>query len=387
MPEVGAAGFWSYAHDDNRATHGAVLELASAIKAEYDVLTGGDLNLFIDRDTLLWGDAWKERIDSKLTQTTFFIAIITPRYFMRPECRREFLAFLAQAESLGVREYLLPVLFASTPDLTVDSPDEMKSIVARTNFVDWRQLRLLDNSSSEYRREVHSLANRLVEIDEIVSTRSTEAARSGQLELPSDVDAHDLATLIDEIHSRLPGWHDAVVAAKTKLAQVDATYEAFLQRQHRLKKQRATASAHVSAIVLLGRELGPLAKEYLSLAQTYSKRSIELDPLITSMLHLLQGHPEDLLLIQPTIEAIEDAHESIENYAWRSSDDTGRDPDEFLKQNIRISRTFADIYRDSKEIRKLIGEGNEIAERWRTRIIEVSASAVPADTEGRAVES
>ncbi len=87
MSTDAVAGFWSYAHDDDKLDNGAILKLAHLIAEEFALLSGEPLNLFIDQDSIAWGDAWRERINSALAQTTFFIPVITPRYFLQPECR------------------------------------------------------------------------------------------------------------------------------------------------------------------------------------------------------------------------------------------------------------------------------------------------------------
>jgi len=85
------AGFWSYAHEDDMLDGGNILKLSRLIMEEYNLLSGEPLSLFVDRNDIAWGEEWRERINSSLAETTFFIPIITPRYFTRPECRRELL--------------------------------------------------------------------------------------------------------------------------------------------------------------------------------------------------------------------------------------------------------------------------------------------------------
>ena len=50
------AGFWSYTHDDNTLDDGGILELARLIKEEYSLLSGDPIDLFVDRDSIAWGD-------------------------------------------------------------------------------------------------------------------------------------------------------------------------------------------------------------------------------------------------------------------------------------------------------------------------------------------
>ena len=119
-----SSGFWSYAHDDNKLDDGAILKLASLIMNEYDLLSGKPLKLFVDQESLSWGDEWRERLNESLTRTTFFIPIITPRYFTREECRRELMEFAAKAKGLGVEELILPILYVRPDNFTPENPDE-----------------------------------------------------------------------------------------------------------------------------------------------------------------------------------------------------------------------------------------------------------------------
>jgi hypothetical protein len=95
-----AAVFWSYARADDEQDGGRIRSLAEAVKREYSLLTGDELALFIDRD-VQWGEEWRTRIDDALSATTFFVPVMTPRYFARAECRRELLTFAGHAASLS----------------------------------------------------------------------------------------------------------------------------------------------------------------------------------------------------------------------------------------------------------------------------------------------
>ncbi|MCP9488157.1 MAG: toll/interleukin-1 receptor domain-containing protein, partial [Gaiellaceae bacterium MAG52_C11] len=113
-----AQGFWSYVHDDDDGDGGRVKRLASLIKAEYAALTGGDsLELFLDHAEIRWGDEWELRIEEALQATTFFIPVVTPRYFRSEECRKKLLGFAGHAKSLGLEELVLPLYYIEVPDL------------------------------------------------------------------------------------------------------------------------------------------------------------------------------------------------------------------------------------------------------------------------------
>src|SRR5437868_653280 len=48
----GAAIFWSYAHSDDVAEGGRISRLAHLVAAEYELLRGEPLSLFIDNDSI-----------------------------------------------------------------------------------------------------------------------------------------------------------------------------------------------------------------------------------------------------------------------------------------------------------------------------------------------
>lgn len=81
------------------------------------MLTGEPLDLFLDRDAIRWGEDWRDKINASLASVAFFIPVMTPRYFMSPECRREVQFFARRAERLGIKELVLPLLYVEVPSL------------------------------------------------------------------------------------------------------------------------------------------------------------------------------------------------------------------------------------------------------------------------------
>ncbi len=162
-------GFWSYVHADDVAEGGRIIRLANDLCEQYALISGESIEIFVDRDALKWGDNWREQIDSKIASILFFIAVITPRYFLSAECRRELQEFTRGAERLGVRELVLPLVYVDVPALQEESPvDEAVVLVETFQWVDWRDLRFEDTTSGAYRRAVAGLAQRLVDANQRV---------------------------------------------------------------------------------------------------------------------------------------------------------------------------------------------------------------------------
>jgi hypothetical protein len=157
-------GFWSYVHDDDRADGERISRLAKDVMAQFQMLTGEMISLFLDRDTLTWGENWRDKTDESLSNIAFFIPVMTPRFFMSPECRRELQFFARQATELGIKELILPLLYVDFSALHDENTrDDLIKLVRTFQWEDWSELRFSDVASERYRRGVAKLAVRLVE--------------------------------------------------------------------------------------------------------------------------------------------------------------------------------------------------------------------------------
>jgi hypothetical protein len=284
-----AAGFWSYARSDDEAETGRIRRLAESIKTEYAMLTGAEIDVFVDREDIEWGEEWRRRIDAALYGTAFFIAVVTPRYFGRPECRRELLTFAGHAASLGVDELLLPLLYVDVPDLTPESEDEVVALVARTQYVDWTALRLEDERSSEYRKGVHALAKRLVEIGEQVAGQ----AQTG-------VEPESGASASDEDIDDTPGFGDVLATSEEAMPQWQETVEAFTPVMEELARLADDTLAQIQAsdargggfagrirvAAAYGRALDEPATQFLELSTRYASHLIAVDAGILTLIRL-----------------------------------------------------------------------------------------------------
>ena len=104
-----------------------------------------------------------------------------------------------KCESLGVEDLILPILYVEPKDFSAESPDEAVSLIAKTQYEDWRGLRLLDPRSQEYRTAVNGLAHRLIEI----AARVAEGQLRQELSANFDQPAADGITEILERVMRL----------------------------------------------------------------------------------------------------------------------------------------------------------------------------------------
>jgi hypothetical protein len=370
MPSEVIYGFWSYAHEDNDLDDGSILELARLIREEYNLLSGEPLELFIDRDGITWGQEWRKRIDSALVETTFFIPVVTPRYFRRPECRRELLEFAAKAHALGVEELLLPILYVNTPGLSAESPDQAMALVAKTQYEDWRDIRLLQIRSREYRAAVNALACRLLEIANRVAERQIRRELDPN---SAEHEAEGIADIVEKVMVLLPEWLDAVIGDKFNTAQFDATNAESRRTNARLRRSNAPASAILAAEMRYGREMLPLVERFHKDAQTYVARSIELDPLISSLARLVVEHTDSWPLVMPIREAIDEAMPVIRRDEQRYEQSTARGEHRTILQTFdklkHLGRIFQQCAALTRDAERLVAEGNTIVRRWNSELV------------------
>jgi TIR domain len=227
-----AEGFWSYVHADDDAEGGRIVQLAEDLVTQFEMLTGEDIDLFLDRDSLEWGDVWRAKVDGSLASVAFFIPVVTPRYFKSAECRRELNFFARRAEQLGIKDLVMPILYAPVPELNDDPPsDDLMVLIKDFQWEDWTQLRFAERTAGDYRQMVAKMASRLAAAN-VAAEQST--ATQNAIEIAAAEDETDTAPgIIDRMAQAeevIPAWGDTITAIGQEIVQIgellqDATGE------------------------------------------------------------------------------------------------------------------------------------------------------------------
>jgi len=210
-------GFFSYVHADDQTEGGRLTRLARDVAAQFQMLTGEEITLFLDKDALEWGENWREAIDSNLASLAFFIPVMSPRYFMSPECRRELQTFARRATDLGIKELILPLYYVDVPEIHNEATaDDLIALVRTFQWEDWRDLRFVETMSEGYRRGIARLATRLVEANK-------RAEETNLAIVPEKAGVAEKN--IDEV----PGFIDRLASAEETLEKWPKTLEAMTQ--------------------------------------------------------------------------------------------------------------------------------------------------------------
>ena len=267
------AGFWSYVHEDDEAEGGRILRLANDIKAEYELRTAEEIDLFVDREGISWGDRWRDVIDGNLESVAFFIPIMTPRYFLKEECRREFALFANRAKRRGLKDLLLPVHYVDVPALSGEpGGDDLVDLAGDTQWEDWRELRLEEVHSKAYRQAVAKLVGRLVEANKRAETVSDHEPET-TTEDTTNEEAKEPPGTIDRIalmEEEFPNWNNTL---HRLTEQTDVIREKFEGATSDLNRG-GNRERFANRIVILRRlawemdeptsQIATLAREYVS---------------------------------------------------------------------------------------------------------------------------
>lgn len=157
--------FWSYAREDDKNSHGAISTLMQQVRDEFAFMTGDELSDFQDTKDIPWGSNWTQVIEENVHATVFFIPILTPTYFRRPNCIREFGAALANLTEAGIQDGIFPLRFAdfdATLDRLVDQ--RLREYVKTCQYIDCSEVRRLSPSDGRYTAKIGEIVDKMLEL-------------------------------------------------------------------------------------------------------------------------------------------------------------------------------------------------------------------------------
>lgn len=261
-------GFWSYVHADDETDMGRVSQLARDLVSNYEALRGESIKLFLDRDDLHWGDTWRSEINGALSNVAFFVAVLTPRYFQSPECRREFQYFSERASALGVTQIVMPLLYIDVPALHgEETSDPIVEYVQKVQWEDWMDLRFKERSSEQYRRGVAALANemarRVVAVERIDVIPAVEAQEDGLDEGECFIDQ------MVALEEALPRWGDTLTKIQKEMEIVAAVVSKGTREIDRSNSQGKGFAARLTVARRLANELSEPTDEVERLSQLF----------------------------------------------------------------------------------------------------------------------
>jgi S1-C subfamily serine protease len=165
LPEL--VGFFSYSREDDEDSHGALSALRERMQRELRGQLGRSMKTFRlwqDKEAIAAGKLWEAEIKAAVGQAVFFIPIVTPTAVRSPFCRFEFDAFLAREAELGRDDLVFPILYIKVPELEDDArlkSDPVLSVIAKRQYLDWREFRHRDVLSTDVKAAVERFCGQI----------------------------------------------------------------------------------------------------------------------------------------------------------------------------------------------------------------------------------
>lgn len=301
------------------------------------------------------------------------MAVITPRFLLSSECRRELQEFVRGAESLGIRELVLPLVYADVPALHEDSPaDEAVALIKTYQWEDWRDLRFEDVNSSAYRRAVAHLAKRLADISQQilseehpVPTESTPAEPSGSDEEPGSLDVlviaeeamPQLVTTIGEIGPEIETVGGLMQKATADIARGDEQGKGY--------------AARLAVARRLAQELSAPADRVVELANRYTKSLYEVDAGIRTIIANAPAEIENNPSAKSQWAIFAGAITQLAEVTRRAVDSIKGMIDR-ISQSERVSRDLRPPLQKLRQGLTVLAEGSSVINEWKSLADEVA---------------
>lgn len=361
-------GFWSYAHADDDADGGRITELARDLIAQYEMVTGESIDLFIDRDSLEWGNVWREKVDGSLASVAFFVPVLTPRYFKSTECRRELRTFMTEAERLGLGALVMPLHYVDFPGLHEEPlSDDLIALVKKYQWALWTDLRFAARDSEEYRRGVAGLADRLA----VANAEVTRASAAAPLPSPEQVDENDAPGTMDllaDMEMAMPAWTAIMERVVAIVVGLGERMELATQEGQEADARGAGFKGRLTVMRRLANDLDEPADEVVQLGSEFTEKLNAVDAGVRTLVEMA---PETAAESTEEREAIGEFFESIRHLAMEADVGLGS-VDELISQMqpvVKMSRDLRAPLNKFKQGLTVMGEGRQIMNEW-VRLID-----------------
>jgi hypothetical protein len=272
-----SVGFWSYVHADDNAELGRITQLGNDIVTQYELITGGTVPIFLDKN-IEWGEDWRQKIDENLSSVVFFIPIVTPRYLLSVECRRELQYFASRAINLGIKELILPIIYIDYPELhNKDTTDELIKLICSYQWVDWKTTRFCEITSQEYRMKVAELAQRINNVNKVLENKQN-------IEIVDNPNTEEIEDNEPGILDLLASAEESMPICQDLLNQIGVEINKIGDLAHKatedLERSKKTTSGFGPRIMIskrLAKELDEPVESICNLTQQYASRFHSVD--------------------------------------------------------------------------------------------------------------
>lgn len=299
-------GFFSYAHSDD--TFGFLTNLRNDLCDEYRVLTGDELELFFDRDSIEWGERWEKSIEESVDAASMFLPVVSPCYLASSSCMKELSQYLAKVEKAGAGDLILPLMMID-PSATRGVDDRILGKLKSFQYKDIMAMRFMDRGSGGYRKALNSLALGMLRAQRALECAAMRDSALVVADRPSKSSEGDDGGgfVIDSI-SDLPTKAEAIVNCLTSLmGDTDEIGATFGSAADKITAGPRVPNLMLAYMLELSREIDPMVGNMSKHAGELSRSVSEADLLFRTVLG------SDLAKSEEAAELVEGIRALVEN--------------------------------------------------------------------------
>lgn len=211
-------GFWSYARGDDDHLDQRLTVLRDRVAGEISMLLGEEVGMFQDIYDIRTGDEWESMLRAELTDASFMIPVLTPRYFSRPWCRDEVMSYLRLAREAGRTPLLFPIYFVEDRAYEQGAYDDVRQELSRFQFFDYRKLRF-ESEPTKIDQAIHKFA-----VDVVDRLAALETAPSARRPVVQEEDAKETVEpepMLGSHEAKQEAVADNAEALKSNLEEID----------------------------------------------------------------------------------------------------------------------------------------------------------------------
>lgn len=291
--------FVSYARIDDQATYHRVSQLVDDIANTYRSMTGQEVTVFQDTESIKPGDDWKDRIRLGLSSSIIMLAFISPAYLTSPSCREELSEFLAFLDAAASDRLVIQLLYADPERIEGRfAEDDLWVRLKRIHRLDTSRLRSADPGTSEWVMKVEEIANR---IDEVLADIEQSLDPSIAALGPSESEEGFPEGILERLaatEEAMPEINENLLRLGTLLEEVGTRTVTATPKMGRADTfgKKLTVSRELAA------ELNPIADEMTNRADRVIRDFSSLDDFVTNVLTLSKSAPVETIKDPRTAE-------------------------------------------------------------------------------------
>lgn len=353
--------FLSYAHADDD-----VLDFIEPFSGTLEHLVFADrgriLDVFVDRNSIGWGEEWEDKIRASIQGAMVFMPIVTRQYFDSPSCREELLRFHDEARRLNVEALLLPIIVMGHGHLTEENPDMAVRIIRQRQCRDLREAWIEGPGSPVWRRTMMSLAGELVDAvglaEQRLSVASAMSIGSGSQKDDEDDDAPGAT----EVSQALTRYTEKAEALFLSMSGPMAQFGSILTAATQSSNGQLTQEEGWNLIAQVAGDLTPHGEEFRTSAQDLESITVETDVIMRRYIKYLRDKG-----LTDRLDAERESLEDISQDDIAPLSELSQQVNEFLSQMLPLEAISAPLRKAIRPFRQgAIATKNaaDIMRRW-----------------------